>query len=112
FCFWHRKLLPLQGLQSCTKKKFAFAEISLVVEATQFWSWRSQPSRRCDVQTATQATPTRSPDSPAISKFARRHIERKARQLIRRVDGNLCDKEDLVQELTLILLERLPQFNP
>jgi hypothetical protein len=49
--------------------------------------------------------------SPGIDKFASRLIRRKAREVVRCAGFNLSDRQDIEQELTLVLLRRLGRFN-
>ena len=57
-----------------------------------------------------QAMPTNQPDG--LDEFAIRLIKRKARHLIGTASFTRSDVEDIMSELTLDLLERLPQFDP
>ncbi len=49
---------------------------------------------------------------PSLDGYASRLIKFKARQLSRRAGFSACDREDIEQDLTLDLLERLPRYDP
>jgi len=52
-----------------------------------------------------------SPEQP-INKFADRLIRRKARELITRFGFSPADREDIEQDLRLLLIRRFDKFNP
>lgn len=65
-----------------------------------------------DAVTKQDGAPSRPTNNPPLDDFALRLIRRKARQISRRHGFNRSDLPDLQQELALIVLRRLADFDP
>lgn len=61
---------------------------------------------------ADTTTPDTTAAAPTLDKFAMDLIKRKARFVSRKVGLRCWDRDDIAQELTLRLLERMPKFDP